>query len=178
MRWFDIKGIYHQLSQKRKLIIFPISAAYLVERQGGGILNNLTIRFAITCFLLSILTVGCATTTNEIQSKECVENILKAKVVRVDDKNHRFFVVSNIIKSSDIKDNLIQLEKCFVDTKWQPDWALSVFTDSKYAGYKDEEKIIPFHKQNMWAKAYVFEYDHASRNLIKNPAINPEHIMP
>lgn len=150
----------------------------MVERQGGGILNNLTNKFAITCCLLSIFAIGCAATANETLSKECVENILKAKVVRVDNKNHRFFVVSSIIKTSDIKDNLKQLEKCFIGTKWQPDWALSVFTDSKYAGYKDEEKIIPLHKQNMWAKAYLFEYDHASRNLIKNPAFNPEHIMP
>lgn len=141
-------------------------------------MNSLIIKAIVGIYLLSVFAVGCAATTKEVSPKECVENTLKAQVVRVDDKNHRFFVVSRQTKASDIKDNLSQLEKCFLNTEFQPDWALSVFTDAKYAGYKDEEKIIPFHKNNMWAKSYVLEYDQASRSLIKNPAFHPQQIMP
>lgn len=151
---------------------------YTAECQGGGILNNLTIKLLIGFYLLSVVIVGCASTSTEKFSKSCVENILKAKVVRVDNRNHRFFVVGSKINASDIKNNLSQLEKCFIDTKWKSDWALSVFAETKYAGYKDEEKIIPLHKNNMWAKSYKLEYDQASKSLIKNPAINPEQIMP
>nr|WP_319395073.1 hypothetical protein [uncultured Desulfobacter sp.] len=141
-------------------------------------MNNLNSKLAIIFCLVSIFTVSCSAGMNGTPSVTCVENILKANVVRVDDINHRFFVVSNTIKASDIKNNLSSLRKCFAGTNWHPDWVLSVFTDSKYAGYKDEETIIPFHKQNMWAKAYIFEYDQANRSLIQNPATKPENIMP
>ena len=141
-------------------------------------MNNLNSKSAIIFCFVSIFAVSCSAGMNGAPSIACVEDILKAKVVRADDKNHRFFVVSNTIKASDIKNNLSSLRKCFAGTTWHPDWALSVFTDSKYAGYKDEEAIIPFHKQNMWANAYIFEYDQANKGLIKNPATKPEYIMP
>jgi hypothetical protein len=151
---------------------------YMEKRQGGGILNGLTIKFAAGVYLLSLLAVGCVANAKDVSSRECVENILKAQVVRVDNRNHRFFVVGRQINVIDIKDNLSRLEKCFADTEWQPDWAISVFTDAKYAGYKDEDRIIPFHKDNAWANAYVLEYDRESGSLIQNPAVNPQQVMP
>ena len=149
------------------------------ECRGGGTLHNLTIKVATSLYLLSILATACAAPLSETaSSKECVERVLQAKIIRTDAKNHRFFVVSSKIKPADIKNNIPQLEKCFANTGWRPDWALSVFTDAKYAGYMDEKEIIPFHENNMWAKAYVLEYDQASKSLIKNPAINPQQILP
>lgn len=152
--------------------------AYLVELQGGGILNNLTIKFPLSLFLVSMLTTSCAATTSQKSAKQCVEHILKVDVVRVDDINHRLFIVSKKTDVPAIKENITDLEKCFVKSQWQKDWSLSVFTDAKYAGYKDEENIIPHHKNNMWAKAYLLEYGHSNKSLIKEPALNPEQIMP
>lgn len=141
-------------------------------------MNSLTIKINIFIYVIFFLTVGCAGTVKDNTPKECVKNILNAKIVKEDERNHRFFLVSTKIKAKDILDNQSQLEECFVNTEWQFDWALSVFTDVKYAGYKDEERIMPFHKKNMWAKAYVLEYDQMSKSLIESPALNPRQIMP
>jgi hypothetical protein len=55
---------------------------------------------------------------------------------------------------------------------------LSLFTDAKYAGYKDEKNIIPYHEDNSWAKAYVAEYDSQANTLISYPAYKPKQILP
>ncbi len=151
---------------------------YMEECQGGGSLNSLMTKTLISFCLLFTLTSGCAVTEKEGSPKECVNNVLNLKVVRVDERNHRFFLVSKQIKAKDILNNQSPLQKCFLGTEWQSDWSLSVFTDVKYAGYKDEERIAPFHKNNMWAKAYLFEYDKISGSLIESPAFNPRQIMP
>jgi len=148
------------------------------EPQGGGILNNLIIKVAFTTFILSISTTSCAATTNSASTKKCVEKVLGVDVVRVDDRNHRFFIASKKIDASAIKGNIAGLEECFKSTEWQQDWSLSVFTEAKYAGYKDEPNIIQYHKNNLWAKAYLLEYDHANKSLIKNPAVNPKQVLP
>jgi len=56
------------------------------------------------------------------------------------------------------------------------DVSLSVFSDKKLAGYKDEPNIIPFHKTDEWSKGYLAEYDAASKTLTLNPVTHPEEI--
>ena len=77
-----------------------------------------------------------------------------------------------------IASKLDKLKDCFMSSNWHNDWSLSLFTHEKYAGYKDEERIIPYHKDNSWAKAYKAEYDSASNSLISNPALNPQQVLP
>lgn len=151
---------------------------YTEERQGGGILNSLMIKVAFTIFLLSVSTASCAATTSSISTTKCVEKVLGVDVVKVDDRNHRFFIASKIVDASAIKGNITGLEECFKNTEWQQVWSLSVFAEAKYAGYKDEANIIQYHKDNLWAKAYLLEYDHANRSLTKNPAVNPKQFSP
>jgi len=141
-------------------------------------LNNLPIKFTVILLILSIFSIGCAKSKSEESAQACVERILHANVVRIDTSNKRFFIASQDITATDIKEKLPQLEECFLSREWNSDWSLSGFTDAKYAGYKDEADIIPYHKDNTWAKAYVFEYDHATNSLVKNPATNPEQILP
>ncbi|WP_141699283.1 hypothetical protein [Candidatus Thiosymbion oneisti] len=121
--------------------------------------------------------LGCAA-THSSEAADCVENILNVDIVRIDETNHRFFIVGNMIKALDIKNNLVQINRCFVGTPWKDDWALSVFTEAKFAGYKDEEHIIPYHSDNSWAKAYTMEYDRFTKTLTINPATDSTQLMP
>ena len=140
-------------------------------------MNSLMSKLIITIYIAAAFTVGCTTVTNQ-DSAICVERILNVDIVRIDENNHRFFIANREIKALDIKKKLNQIEKCFVNTPWQADWALSVFTEAKFAGYKDEKNIIPYHKDNRWATAYIVEYDHFTKSLTENPATNPEQLMP
>lgn len=138
---------------------------------------SLTSRATITIYIWVILFAGCANTPTN-NAEVCVERTLNVDIVRTDEKNHRFFIADSELKALDIKNKLNQIEKCFINNPWQPDWALSVFSEAKFAGYKDEESIIPYHKDNKWANSYIIEYDHSTKSLIKNPAINPEKLIP
>ena len=56
-------------------------------------------------------------------------------------------------------------------TDWSGDWSISVFSKVRFAGYKDEENIIPYHKNDQWAKAYLAEFNGAELAVIKYPAL-------
>ncbi|MEN8179212.1 MAG: hypothetical protein ABFS39_11440 [Pseudomonadota bacterium] len=140
-------------------------------------MNNSINKILVFIIVVTTSAIGCTTTLNR-ESVNCIERILNVEVVRIDEKNHRYFIVSKEIKALDVKNKINIMDKCFSNTPWQRDWALSVFTEAKYAGYKDEQKIIPYHIDNTWAAAYTVEYDHFTKSLIKNPATNPEQLMP
>jgi len=148
----------------------------MVKSQGDGILNSLTNRYSVTILFFAVFSISCiAQPVNKFSS--CVEEELNTNVVRMDERNHRLFLADKTILASDLKDNLYQIARCFDNTTWNKDWALSVFSETKYAGYKDEETIIPYHKDNRWAQSYRFEYDHQTRTLTLNPATKPEKIL-
>lgn len=139
---------------------------------GDGILNSLTNKFILPSIVLGLVSLSCTAQPNNKLST-CVESALKVKVARVDDENHRVFIVGKEVNSDDIKNNLSSLNKCFLNTSWKADWSLSLFTDAKFAGYKDEKSIIPYHKNNQWAKSYILEFDNSEKTMIKNPAVSP-----
>lgn len=118
---------------------------------------------------------ACAVTSPDTMAT-CVGYALKAKVVRIDERNHRFFLASKTLKARDIKLNISKVEQCLAYSYWKTDFALSLFTEAKFAGYRDEANIIPWHKGNHWAKAYVAEYNHRSKSLLRNPAMGPEEV--
>lgn len=149
----------------------------MVGCRGGGILNYLIHKIIILIFVFALLTAGCAGSVNKSMTS-CIEASLNVKVVRIDEQNHRLFLAGKGITAEDIRQKLHIIEKCLVSLKWGDEWALSLFTQEKYAGYKDEPRILPYHEGNAWAKAYIFEYDHLTRRLMKNPATHPEQVVP
>jgi hypothetical protein len=59
-------------------------------------------------------------------------------------------------------------------TKCQPSWGerwnISFFTDSKFAGYKDENQLENFLRDGSWAENYLAEYDNSTSRLTLFPA--------
>lgn len=94
-------------------------------------------------------------------------------VVRIDEKNHRLFVVPNQPSQEAIISRLNSSAECFKKSSWSNDWSVSLFINKKYAGYKDEPKIIEYHQNNEWAKAYIGEFDGPSKTYTKSPALKP-----
>ena len=147
----------------------------MVESQGDGILNSSINKLFV--FLYTVLICSCANGTEPL-SKQCVEDVLKVRIVKVDKKNQHYFIAASDVAADVIAANTSKLRGCFTNSPWKDIWSLSVFSDPKYAGYKDEEHIIPYHKNNSWAKAYVAEYDSQTNTLTSYPAYKPKHILP
>ncbi|WP_138548156.1 hypothetical protein [Pseudoalteromonas ruthenica] len=116
-------------------------------------------------FTLTLLfsQVSCAANSTETV-QNCVQQTLGFEVVRTDSLNHRFFVVPNTQFSVDSTSHLA-LDQCFDEMSWQDDWSISVFSNAKYAGYKDEKDIIPLHADNKWTNAYLAEIDSSGVTL-------------
>ena len=151
----------------------------MISDQGGGILNNSIIRAILANALIMCCFFSTACATDLSNSKvECVQKILGSIIVKVDNKNERLFVVNKDLTPELLSTKLSSIKSCLKDSAWANDWAISIFTEEKYAGYKDEKNIIPFHKNNEWAKAYKIEYLNSSSTIIKNPALNPKEIKP
>ena len=151
----------------------------MTNDQGGGILNNSIIKAILANVLMLCCFFSTACATDLSNSKvECIQEILGSKIVRVDNKNERLFVVNKDLTPALLSAKLSSIKSCLKNSVWANDWAISVFTEEKYAGYKDEKNIIPFHKKNEWAKAYKIEYLNSSSTIIKNPALKPEEIRP
>jgi hypothetical protein len=150
---------------------------YTTKDQGGGILNNSINRivFINVIFLTCLLTTACAGELSKDRIS-CVENVLDSKVVRVDNKNQRLFMVNANLTAERFSSKVSDIRACLNSDEWGNDWAISIFTAPKYAGYKDDKNIIPLHKNNEWAKAYKLEYLNSKRTLIVSPALNPVEI--
>jgi hypothetical protein len=126
------------------------------------------------CYLLS--TACAAGLSNE--KIDCIKNILDAEKVRVDNQNQRLFVTDKNLTAQIFSSKLNKIKICLKNSSWNSDWAISVFREEKYAGYKDDKNIIPFHKNNEWAKAYKIEYLNSSGIIIMDPALSPKEIKP
>ena len=101
----------------------------------------------------------------------CVENTAGFEIVRVDDKNHRYFVTQENKSTLQDEELLTKLSICFIKTDWSNDWSISLFSEKRFAGYIDEPTIIPLHDGNQWAKAYLAEYNGAENSATKYPAL-------
>jgi len=96
-------------------------------------------------------------------------------VVRIDAQNERLFIAATPAEVSGA-DSMIRLvsnatqyiAKCHVN--WGSRWSLSVFSDAKYAAYKDEQAVRPYVISGEWATAYLAEYDHGTKKLVRYPA--------
>ncbi len=141
------------------------------KNQGDGTLNNSMIKHSVFITLIILVLQGCSSTQTTEEIVSCFTSKTRLSVAKADEKNYRIFVVTNKTKS--LKKRLQSSQKCFANTKWSKDWRISVFTSIKYAGYKDEPNIIPLHKNNNWAKAYLAEYIGSENKYISMPAIQP-----
>jgi len=91
------------------------------------------------------------------------------RVVRIDDRQRRLFAAAGA-PGAQLEARVHDLETCFGFTEWAGRWSLSVFTDPTLARYKDDPQVTEAVKDGRWARAYVAEYDSASRKMTRDPA--------
>jgi hypothetical protein len=60
--------------------------------------------------------------------------------------------------------------------QWGDDWQASLFSDARYAGYKDEKRVEPFLINGTWARNYLAEYDNRSGVFTLYPLL-PEKML-
>ena len=103
------------------------------------------------------------------------ERVWPAKIVRIDDRNERVFVVVKIdqINTTAKARKLLfplqaSLKQC--RSNWGRTWAVSFFSDAKYAGYKSDDNLAALVANGSWARAYLGEYERQTQRLILNPA--------
>ena len=98
-----------------------------------------------------------------------------AKIVRIDDRNERIFVIaqeSQINTSAKARNLLLLLQASLKQCRpaWGKTWAVSFFSNARYAGYKSDENVAALVANGSWAKAYLGEYERLTQRLILNPA--------
>jgi len=97
------------------------------------------------------------------------------KIVRIDDRNERIFVIAQanqINTTAKARKLLLPLQASLKQCRpgWGRTWAVSFFSDPKYAGYKSEDNLAALVANGSWAKAYLGEYERQTQRLILNPA--------
>lgn len=122
---------------------------------------------------LAFLFVGKASAQTPPQENCKSED--SAKIVRVDDRNERIFVIARddqINTTAKARKLLLPLQASLKQCRpgWGKEWAISFFSDAKYAGYKSDENMAAFVANGRWAKAYLGEYERQTQRLILNPA--------
>lgn len=140
----------------------------------NSIIRLLSVNALLFWFLLS---TACAAGLSNVKI-ECIKNTLDSEKVKVDNLNQRLFIIDKNLTAQILSSKLNKIKICLKNSSWNSDWAISVFTEEKYAGYKDDKNIIPFHKNNEWAKAYKIEYLNSSGIIIIDPALSPKEIKP
>lgn len=124
-------------------------------------------------FALALLCVGSVVA--QTPSEQSCKSDDSAKIVRIDDRNERIFVVTKIDQvntTAKARKLLIPLQASLKQCRpsWGRTWAVSFFSDPKYAGYKSDEKIAALVANGSWGKAYLGEYERQTQRLILNPA--------
>ena len=92
------------------------------------------------------------------------------KVLRVDEPQRRLFVLAPDDADKPLAARVRDLESCFDFTDWAGRWSLSVFTDEALARYKDDPLVADAVRNGRWARAYVAEFDAATKTLTRSPA--------
>lgn len=139
------------------------------SNRGDGILNNSKIKryFVISVFLM----IQSCAAVSQTEISVCFEAKANMSIVKIDERNHRFFAIPKQLSEEVIVSKIKSSAECFNNSSWSNNWNVSVFSNEKYAGYKDEPRIIPYHKNDEWAKAYLGEFDGSSQTYTSFPAI-------
>jgi hypothetical protein len=122
---------------------------------------------------LALLSVG--TVVPQTPPQEACKSDDSAKIVRIDDRNERVFVIvktDQINTTAKARKLLFPLQASLKQCRpnWGRTWAVSFFSDAKYAGYKSDENLAALVANGSWAKAYLGEYERQTQRLILNPA--------
>ena len=142
----------------------------MISNLGDGTLLNFQNKSSLIFILFAPLAFSCS--ANDLSPvRSCVENVSGFEIVRVDDKNHRYFVTKESKSTLSDKELLAKFSTCFIKTDWSNDWSISLFSEKRFAGYIDEPTIIPLHRGNQWAEAYLAEYNGAKNTATKYPAL-------
>lgn len=107
--------------------------------------------------------------------QESCKNDDSAKIVRIDDRNERIFVIARVDQlntTAKARKLLLPLEASLKQCRpnWGRTWAVSFFSEAKYAGYKSDESVAALVANGSWAKAYLGEYERQTQRLVLNPA--------
>lgn len=133
-------------------------------------MNSLKVkRYAILAAFF-IGTQSCAE-TKTVDVARCFADKSGMTVAKIDEKNHRVFAIPKQHAEDAMVGQIHLAVGCFTNSSWSNDWSVSLFTSDKYAGYKDEPHIIPYHNDNEWAKAYLGEFDGSSKTYTSFPAM-------
>ena len=113
--------------------------------------------------------------TAQAPRQESCKSDDSAKIVRIDDRNERIFVIaqeSQINTTAKARKLLLPLQASLKQCRpnWGRTWAVSFFSDAKYAGYKSDDNMAALVANGSWAKAYLAEYERQTQRLILNPA--------
>ena len=107
-------------------------------------------------FALSLLLAAYASAEPNNTALECAIFVIgEPSIAKVDYEQQRFFIVRNKADLKILRTLIKNIQACLSDHEWSRHWSLSVFSEKRLAGYKDESGIIPFHANNRWAKGYL-----------------------
>ncbi len=132
-------------------------------------MNNSKIKYYFIT-TVSLLIQSCVA-VSQTEISDCFEAKTNMSVAKIDERNHRIFAIPKHLSEKVIISQIKSSAECFNNSSWSGNWSISLFSSEKYAGYKDEPRIIPYHKNNKWAKAYFGEFDGSSQTYTSFPAI-------
>ena len=117
-----------------------------------------------------LLAAGGAEPTQECAAPEDVV------IARTDERNRRLFVITTAegVAEREEAERLLtrlaeHLARCH--PAWRERWSISFFSDSRFAGYKDEPDILPRVKDGTWRHGYLAEYSHRTGALVLYPLL-------
>jgi hypothetical protein len=128
----------------------------------------------LAAFALVFLSVSIPAALGQAPAETCKSDD-SAKIVQVDDRNERVFVVTSLDKINTVakaRKVLLSLQETLKHcrAKWGRTWSVSFFSDRKYAGYKHDDKMQRFVRDGSWARAYLGEYERVEGKLTLHPA--------
>lgn len=93
---------------------------------------------------------------------------------RIDWRNERLFVVARQprVGAERLRAAFAELASCLRGAN-MGNWKVSLFSDRRFAGYKDEATIVAYVRSGEWAAGYLGEYDGASGILTLDPVTQP-----
>ncbi len=94
--------------------------------------------------------------------------------IRIDRRNERLFVVARQPQAGAerLRAAFAELASCLRGSG-MGNWKVSLFSDRRFAGYKDEAAVNDYVRSGEWAAGYLGEYDGASRILTLDPVTRP-----
>ena len=134
---------------------------------------------SLAAFALVFLLVSIPTTVGQARAETCKSDDA-AKIVQIDERNERAFVVTSPDKINTVtkaRKVLLAVQETLKQCrpKWGNTWSVSFFSDPKYAGYKHEDNMKPFVRDGSWSSAYLGEYERVEGKLTLHPA-DPKRI--